>query len=59
MTTVDFGSSPDKVWGLLTDNENYSWRSDLAEIKIGEKAADFTEVGKDGTEAFYCRAAQE
>lgn len=45
--TAEFKSSVEKVWAVVTDLKNFSWRSDLSGIEItGEK--NFTEVTKDG-----------
>lgn len=32
--TVDFASSVDKIWQVVTDNSNYAWRSDLSKIEV-------------------------
>ncbi|RXI45613.1 hypothetical protein DP145_06335 [Clostridium tetani] len=32
--TAIFSSDVQKVWNVVTDNKNYSWRSDLSKIEI-------------------------
>ena len=34
------------IWKIITDNEHYSWRSDISEIKIIEPHHKFIEVSK-------------
>lgn len=46
-----FGSSIDKVWKLTTDQQNYFWRSDLAECSLGKGS--FTEYAKNGISTEY------
>lgn len=36
------------VWKIVTDLENYAWRSDISEIEITDKGKKFVEVTKDG-----------
>lgn len=30
----EFSCDKDKLWNIITNNENYSWRSDLSRIEI-------------------------
>ena len=30
----EFNCSPEKTWNIITDNSNYTWRSDLSKIEI-------------------------
>ena len=46
--TVDFGSSVDKIWQIITDNSNYTWRSDLAKIEVSDGGNHFVEYTKNG-----------
>ena len=38
----------EEVWNTVTSLENYSWRSDLAKIKVFEEEKKFVEYTKDG-----------
>ena len=41
------------IWKTITDNEHYSWRSDISEIKIIEPHHKFIEVSKNGTQTVF------
>jgi len=43
-----FISDVQKVWDVVTDNNNCSWRSDLSGIIISSDSNNFTECTKDG-----------
>lgn len=48
---VIFNASPQKVYGIVTNNNDYSYRSDLKELKILEKTGDietWEEISKNG-----------
>ena len=46
--TAVFKSDIQKVWNIVTDNQNYSWRSDLTRIETLEDGNTFIEYGKNG-----------
>lgn len=46
--TVDFASSVDKIWQVITDNSNYAWRSDLSKIEVSDGGNSFVEYTKKG-----------
>ena len=41
--TATFSSDVKTVWGIVTDNANYSWRSDIERIEAGEEENTFSE----------------
>ena len=41
------------IWKIITDNEHYSWRSDISEIKIIEPHHKFIEVSKNGIQTGF------
>lgn len=43
-----FISDVQKVWDVVTDNNNCSWRSDLSGIIVSPDSNDFTECTKNG-----------
>ncbi|MCL2342589.1 MAG: SRPBCC family protein [Firmicutes bacterium] len=43
-----FKSDIQKVWDTVTDNKNYSWRSDLSKIEIAADGQKFIEYAKNG-----------
>lgn len=43
-----FISDVQKVWDVVTDNNNCSWRSDLSEIIISTNSDNFTECTRNG-----------
>jgi hypothetical protein len=43
-----FISDVQKVWDVVTDNNNCSWRSDLSEIIVSSNSDNFTECTKKG-----------
>ncbi len=46
--TEQFQAAPQEVWDIVTNNEDFSWRSDLAKIQIEKDGTEFTEYTKDG-----------
>jgi hypothetical protein len=46
--TAHFNSNIQKVWDVVTDNQNYTWRSDLSKIEISEDESTFIEYTKSG-----------
>lgn len=47
-TTVDFGSSIDKIWSTITDNSNFTWRTDVSKIVVQDRGNFFVEYSKKG-----------
>lgn len=46
--TALFKSDIEAVWSVVTDNQNYSWRSDLSKIDILGDGKTFIEYTKKG-----------
>jgi len=46
--TASFDADLKTVWGIVTNNENYAWRSDLLKIEVSDHANSFTEYTKNG-----------
>ncbi|QQO08688.1 SRPBCC family protein [Breznakiella homolactica] len=46
--TETYASDIGKVWDMVTDNTNYSWRSDLERIDILDGGGTFIEYTKEG-----------
>lgn len=46
--TQRFQAAPQDVWDIVTNNEDFSWRSDLMKIEIEKDGSEFTEYTKDG-----------
>lgn len=46
--TAAFSCSLEQVWSVVTSLENYSWRSDITEIKVTDAGKKFVEYSKDG-----------
>lgn len=46
--TTEFGSSVNKIWDIMTDNANYTWRSDISDIVVQDGGNTFTEYTKKG-----------
>ncbi len=46
--TAFFKSDIQKVWNIVTDNQNYSWRSDLSKIDTLDDGKTFVEYTKSG-----------
>ena len=47
------------VWQVVTDNEHYSWRSDLRRIEMGGDGRTFTEYSQDGVATHFTITALE
>ena len=45
---ANFRSDISKVWNVVTDLNNYTWRSDLSEIELLEQGKKFVEYTKSG-----------
>lgn len=43
-----FSRDVQTVWNIVTDNTNYSWRSDLSKIEVADDGNSFTEYSKGG-----------
>lgn len=46
--TATFKSDVEKVWNVVTDNRNYTWRTDLSKIICAEDGKRFTEYAGNG-----------
>ncbi len=46
--TVDFASGVDKIWQVVTDNSNCTWRSDLSKVEVKDGGNFFVEYAKNG-----------
>ena len=47
-----FSSNIDKVWNVVTDNKDVSWRTDLEDIKVYDEK-NFTEIDKNDYEVNF------
>lgn len=56
--TAEFKSGVEKVWAVVTDLKDFTWRSDLSEIIIKDEK-NFTEVTKDGYKTDFTITAYE
>ncbi len=45
--TAIFKADIEKVWEVVTNNNNYEWRSDLSKIDVSADRSSFTEYTKD------------
>lgn len=50
--TKEFNCDEEKLWNIITDNSNYSWRSDLFKIEIIDDVH-FTEYAKNGFPTYF------
>lgn len=46
--TAQFRSDPETVWNVMTNNNDYAWRSDLSKIEVHENGQKFVEYTKGG-----------
>lgn len=54
VVNVEFKSEIQKVWNAVTDNRNFQWRSDLADVEILDNGRTFVEKNKKGEKTeFY------
>lgn len=51
--TAVFAANVETVWKFVTDNSNYSWRSDLSKIEQADNGKTFTEFTKQGFETSF------
>ncbi|MEL7656084.1 MAG: SRPBCC family protein [Bacillota bacterium] len=56
--TANFKSDIDSVWNIVTDNENYAWRSDLSKVEIIDSNK-FIEYTKEGYQTQFHITAKE
>lgn len=52
-------SDIEKIWNIVTDNSNYTWRSDLSKISVSDDGSSFTEYTKDGFETLFTITVKE
>ena len=45
---ANFKSDIKNVWEIVTDNQNYSWRSDISKIDVSSDGQSFIEYDKSG-----------
>lgn len=57
--TACFKADRRTVWDIVTDNENYGWRSDLAKVEISPDGNSFTEFTKDGYQTNFTITVKE
>ena len=50
---AEFKSSIVKVWDVVTNNNEFKWRSDLSNIVISDNINCFTEITKEGYETKF------
>ena len=50
---AEFKSPIEKVWDVVTNNNEFEWRSDLSNIVISDNINCFTEITKDGYETEF------
>lgn len=55
--TAEFNADVKTVWDIVTDNGNYSWRSDLARIEVSGDT--FTEYTKQGFQTRFTITRRE
>ncbi len=54
----EFNCDKDKLWNIITDNTNYSWRSDLSKIDIIDNTH-FIEYTKNNFPTYFTITAKE
>ena len=54
----EFNCDKDKLWNIITDNTNYSWRSDLSKIEIIDNTH-FVEYAKNNFPTYFTITAKE
>lgn len=57
--TAVFNADIETVWNIVTDNSNYSWRSDLSKIEQADDGKTFTEFAKEGFETTFTITVKE
>lgn len=57
--SATFQADVQTVWNIVTDNNNYAWRSDLTKIEILEGGNRFIEYTKDGFSMNFTITAKE
>jgi len=57
--TATFQANIQSVWNVVTDNENYTWRSDLLKIDIFDGGNRFIEYTKDGYSTTFTVTVKE
>jgi len=46
--TANLNSDVQKVWDIVTDNRDYTWRNDLSKIEVSDNEQTFIEYTKNG-----------
>jgi hypothetical protein len=57
--SAEFQSNIRTVWNIITDNNNYAWRSDLEKIEIIGNGNEFVEYTKGGFSTKFTITAKE
>ena len=57
--TAVFKANPKTVWDIVTNNEDYAWRSDLSEIIISPDKSAFTEITVNGEKTCFTITKKE
>ena len=57
--TATFSSNIEKVWNIIIDNSNYTWRSELDKIIVSEDGKSFVEYTHDGFETEFAITHKE
>ncbi len=57
--TAEFKADPKTVWDIVSDNGDYTWRSDLSEIIVSPDGSSFTEVTVKGEETHFTITKKE
>jgi hypothetical protein len=57
--TAIFRSECEKVWNIVTDNTNFTWRSDLSKIEILGNGNSFIEHTKNGYQTKFTITCKE
>jgi len=54
----EFNCDKEKLWNMITDNSNYSWRSDISKIEIKDELH-FIEYTKKGYPTYFTITAKK
>ena len=57
--TEQFQAAPHVVWEIVTNNEDFAWRSDLDRIQIEQGGVEFTEYTKEGFSTHFVITEKE
>jgi hypothetical protein len=54
-----YRSDVKKVWDVVTDNANFTWRSDLSDVQVSEDGKTFVETTKGGYQTTFAITLKE